>query len=93
MVNPKIISSTILNGLPLGNNTDENYTWSTSPITGVTYQIEILSGNIINTIPVGSDPRGLYSDGNNVWVCNYNDSTLSIINYSNPSEVIHINVG
>lgn len=37
------------------------------------------AGTVVATIPVGQGPFGITFDGTHVWVCNYADSSLSLI--------------
>lgn len=61
--------------------------WITNPIDNKVYQILISliisQTPTINTIIVGSNPKGICSDGLNIWVANYGDDTISQINCSN----------
>ena len=48
---------------------------------------------VINTIPVGTTPYGVSSDGTNVWVTNLGSNTVSQIDATTGSIVRTINVG
>ena len=48
---------------------------------------------VVNTIPVGSDPEGVSSDGTHVWVANDGDGTVSEIDASTGTVVNTITVG
>jgi YVTN family beta-propeller protein len=48
---------------------------------------------VVNTIPVGSSPWGVSSDGTHVWVANTQESTVSEIDASTGTVVITIPVG
>jgi len=48
---------------------------------------------VVNTIPVGSDPEGVSSDGTHVWVANYAGDTVSEIDASTGTVVNTIPVG
>jgi outer membrane lipoprotein-sorting protein len=48
---------------------------------------------VVNTITVGSNPKGVSSDGTNVWVTNSNSSNVSQISCSSGNVVKTITVG
>ena len=50
-------------------------------------------GTVVNTIPVGSEPLGVSSDGTHVWVTNVDDGTVSEIDASTGTVVNTISVG
>src|ERR1017187_1661707 len=57
--------------------------------------INVATNTIIDTIQVGSYPRGIAVslDGTRVYVANVNDNTLSVINTANNSVLATIPVG
>ncbi len=56
-------------------------------------EIEASSGTVIRTIPVGSNPRGVSSDGTHVWVTNEAEVTVSEIEASSGEVIRTIPVG
>ena len=56
-------------------------------------EIEASSGTVIRTIPVGSDPDGVSSDGTHVWVTNSVEDTVSEIEASSGTVIRTIPVG
>lgn len=87
-----IATATVTDSIALGTSPDGIYSdgqfvWVAgmgfSP--GAVFELDATSGNILNTIPVGGNflIGGITSDGNNIWVTNDLDNTVSEIDPGN----------
>ncbi|MGH9917841.1 MAG: YncE family protein, partial [Nitrososphaerales archaeon] len=56
-------------------------------------EIEAATGEVINTIKVGSEPFGVSSDGTHVWVTNLKEGTVSEIEAATGNVINTIDVG
>ena len=50
-------------------SSDGTHVWVTNG-DGTVSEIDVSSGIVVNTIPVGNAPLGVSSDGTHVWVVN-----------------------
>jgi YVTN family beta-propeller protein len=89
---------------PAGVSSDGTHVWVTNEdgneneqaedVPGHTVsEIDASTGTVIRTIPVGSDPVGVSSDGTHVWVTNYDEDTVSEIQASSGTVIRTIPVG
>jgi YVTN family beta-propeller protein len=56
-------------------------------------EIDASDGAVVRTIPVGSNPYGVSSDGTHVWVANFHADTVTELNTPHGSVVQTIGVG
>jgi YVTN family beta-propeller protein len=80
---------------PSGVSSDGTHVWVTDDRYerfGVT-EIGASSGEVSDTIPVGSNPEGVSSDGTHVWVAIKGDDTVSEIRASSGAVIATIPVG
>ena len=67
--------------------------WVSNAGSNSVSEIQASTGAVINTIPVGSKPEGIYSDGTDVWVTNSASNNVSEIQISSGTVVRTISVG
>ncbi len=105
-------TGTVVNTIPVGSDpvavsSDGTHVWVANSgceafadcnfgVDGTVSEIDASTGTVVNTIPVGSDPVAVSSDGTHVWVTGYNsddDGMVSEIDASTGTVVNTIPVG
>jgi hypothetical protein len=75
---------------PWGILYDGAHIWVTDRSAGTLLKLDA-SGNILQTVPVGSAPLSPAFDGTNIWVPNLNDSSITVVQASTGNVVATIN--
>ncbi len=74
---------------PIGILYDGARIWVTDNGAGTLIELDS-SGNIVQTVPTGTGPAYPVFDGTNIWVPNYNDNSLTVVQASSGNVVAQI---
>ena len=66
---------------------DGSNIWVTDYSAGKLFKLDA-SGNILQTVAVGSGPLYSAFDGANIWVPNIDDNSISVVKPGNPAKVV-----
>ena len=88
---PYTVVNTLTAGFnaPLGILYDGAHIWVTDSGAGTLLKLDSM-GNVLQTVTVGTDPQIPVFDGTNIWVPNYADSSITVIQASTGNMVAMI---